>query len=70
MFEEGERVTCLFDGWYNAFGDKSEALHAGVKVTVIGSRMIGGMRFLEFKEHPGNYYLEETAFVRDKRALH
>lgn len=70
MLEDGERATCLFDDWYNAFGDKSEALHAGVKVTVIGSRYIGGTRFLEFKEHPGNYYMEATAFVRDRKALH
>lgn len=61
--EPGQQVICLFDDWYNAFGAKSEALHAGMKMTVIGSRYLAGLRFLEFEEHPTNYYMEANAFI-------
>lgn len=67
--ESGQRVICLFDNWYNAFGDKSEALCAGQKLTVAGGRYIGGTRFLEFEEIPGNYYMEANAFITDKQSL-
>lgn len=55
---EGERCICQYDDWYNAFGDRSDALSKGMRLTVIGSHRVGGMTFYSFKETPeGNSYL-------------
>lgn len=60
---EGERCICQYDDWYNAFGEKSDALSRGMRLTVIGTQRVGGMTFYSFAEAPeGSFYLG-TGFV-------
>lgn len=54
----GERCICQYDNWFNAFGDKCDALMKGTRLTVAGSRRVGGATFYSFKETPeDNSYL-------------
>jgi hypothetical protein len=58
--EPGERCICQYDDWYNAFGDRSEAMSKGMRLTVKGSTRVGGCRFYTFAETPDDAcYLAE-----------
>lgn len=53
----GDKCICQEDEWYNAFGDTTEMLKAGMRLRIVGSRRIGGCDFFEFEGHEGNYFL-------------
>lgn len=56
--EPGETCICQHDDWYNAFGDKTEAVHRGMRLKVTGRRNIGGSVFFTFEEvEKGNWFL-------------
>jgi len=57
--EPGEKAICQHDDWWNAYGDKSLALHCGMRVTVKAGRYVGGTHFTEFEEVPNNWYMTE-----------
>lgn len=57
---DGDRCICQEDDWHNAFGEKDLALHCGMRLTVVDSKRVGGLRFLSFKEAPkDNFYMED-----------
>lgn len=57
-FTEGAVFICTEEEWYNAFGDRCEALNRGMRVTLRGTHRVGGALFLRFKETPeGNSYM-------------
>ena len=57
-FDPGSKVICQYNDWWNAFGDKNEKIEIGMRLTIKGSRNIGGTSFLEFEEmEPGNYFM-------------
>lgn len=66
--ESGEKCICQHDDWWNAFGDKSTLLHRGDRLTVRGSKRVGGVRFLSFNETPEDHLFLETGF-KPLRAL-
>ncbi len=56
--EPGERCICQENDWHNAFGDTDYSLHRGMRLTVTGSRYIGGVQFYSFDEAPkDNWYM-------------
>lgn len=71
MLDDGDKAVCLYDGWFNAFGDECHALHEGMAVTVVATKNINGTRFLAFRETPkGNYYMASGFDTLKKRTLH
>lgn len=55
---DGETCICQYDDWFNAFGDKTEAVHRGMRLTVTGRKNISGSLFYTFKEvEEGNWFL-------------
>ena len=46
---EGERCICQHDDWFNAFGETTNAVHTGMRPTVVASKRIGGATFYAFK---------------------
>lgn len=63
MFDNGAKVICQHDDWYNAFGDKSTALKCGMRLTVTDRKRVGGATFLAFEETPEDNYFLLTGFV-------
>lgn len=62
MMEPGERCICQYDEWWNAFGelkDQYTKLMKGDRLTVVGSKRVGGLSFYEFKEHPGQLFMHD-----------
>jgi len=58
----GDRVVCLYDDWYNAYGDKFDAVHCGMRLTVSDTRNIAGTQFLAFHELPEDQLYLHTGF--------
>lgn len=65
--EPGEKCVCSFDKLYNAFGEKTEAVHLGMRLTVTDSMYIGGMRFYSFEQTPDNNWYMASAFTPLRR---
>lgn len=61
-YEPGTKWICQHDDWWNAHGDKSEALHRGMRLTLTETYRLGGALFLRFEETQNNGYLS-TGFV-------
>lgn len=57
--EPGERCICQYDEWWNAFGDQYTMLSCGDRLTVSGSKRVGGISFYEFREHPGQWFMHD-----------
>lgn len=53
-----EKYICQVEDWYNAFGEPSK-LQIGQRLTMNDSRYVGGARFIEFVEYPGNWYWDK-----------
>lgn len=59
--EPGAKCICSYHELYNAFGEKTEALHRGMRLTVTGSMYIAGSRFYSFEQTPDdNWYVAEA----------
>lgn len=56
--EPGERCICQHDEWWNAFGDKYTKLMRGDRLTVSGTKRVGGISFYEFAEHPEQFFMQ------------
>lgn len=56
MIQPGDIVVCTEDEWFNAFGDRHEAMRRDIPARVIGVRNISGQKFLEFEEFPGQSF--------------
>ena len=61
--EDGEKCICSEHELYNPFGDKSEMLYRGQRLTVTGSRYIAGTRFYRFKETDRDNWFQAEAFT-------
>ena len=48
--EVGEKCICQYDDWYNDFGDRSEAIHRGMRLTVSGRKNVAGAIYYSFEE--------------------
>jgi len=48
--QKGDKCICQHDDWWNAYGDRSEALHCGMHLTVSGRKTIYGQLFYSFEE--------------------
>lgn len=59
----GERCICQHDDWHNAFGDTTNVLHRGMRLTVRGRKRVGGCLFLSFEETPEDNFFITTGFV-------
>lgn len=59
---EGERCICQHDDWFNAFGETTNAVHTGMRLTVVASKRIGGATFYAFKETPEDNFFLSTGF--------
>lgn len=56
--EPGEKCICQEGDWHNAFGESDHTLERGMRLTVVSSIMVGGLRFYSFEETPEhNYYM-------------
>ena len=62
IVEPGERCICQYDDWFNAFGDKTTVVSTGMRLTVRGSRRVGGVAFYSFEETPEDNYFLPTGF--------
>ena len=62
-YDPGTKWICQHDDWWNAHGDKSEALHRGMRTTLKESYRLGGATFLIFEETPDKNGYPSTGFV-------
>lgn len=60
--EPGEKCVCQENSWWNCFGEKSTAVHRGMRLTVIGSMYVAGTRFYSFKETPEDNFFMGIGF--------
>lgn len=58
----GDRVVCLYDDWYNAYGDKFTAVHCGMVLTVKDTRNIAGTRLFSFEEVADDHFYLHSGF--------
>ncbi len=68
MFDVGNTVICQHDRFFNAFGDHTEMLHKGQRLTIKQTKRIGGATFLEFDEAEKDNWFLQTGF-KPMRAL-
>lgn len=59
---EGDKVVCLYDDWYNAYGEKFTAVRCGMVLTVSDTRNVAGTRFLSFRELNDDQFYLHTGF--------
>lgn len=63
---KGEECICQEDDWFNAFGEQCFALHTGMRTTVTGTKYVGGLQFLMFKETPKDHWFMSAGFISIK----
>jgi hypothetical protein len=61
--ERGEKCICQHDDWWNAYGDKFEALHQGMRLTVLDRKNIFGQLFYSFEEVSDEKWFWSTGFI-------
>lgn len=58
--EPGEKCVVREGEWYNAFGETVTLISTGMRLTVLSSIYVSGMRFYSFDETPpGTYFMQE-----------
>jgi hypothetical protein len=61
--QPGDKCICSEHELFNSYGQKTEALHRGMRLTVLEARRINGYRFYSFKETPKDNYYDVEAFT-------
>ena len=61
--DPGERCVVREGQWFNSFGETVTLISTGMRLTILNSKYIGGMRFYSFEETPPNTYFMQEGLI-------